>query len=109
MRTAASRLIGLAAVVAGVLAWDGGVAFGCGMCVLAVACLALRPAWPTTCVLALACLCAALPMSVSTSRGGAADRLTLAFLLLMTAAAIDMIRAHRAEVVAPDGIGDSAT
>lgn len=79
------------------------------MCVLAMACWALRPAWPTTWALALACLGAALPASVSTS-GGAADRLTLAFLLLMTAATIGMVRAHRAEeVAAEDGVGDSAT
>jgi hypothetical protein len=110
LRTRAERLVGLAVLVAGVLAWRGGIPFASGICVLALACWALHPAWPTTWALAIACLAAALATSVSTSQAGAADRLTLAFLLLMTAATVGMGRAHRAEeVAAEDVVSDAAT
>jgi hypothetical protein len=97
MKPTTKRLAIPAAIIVAAIAVPGNLLFTCGAIALLTACLALRLHEHLLLALAAGCLVAAIPAGVSQSAGGAADRLTLVFLVLMSSAAVSLIRQLRAE------------
>lgn len=97
MRPGNRRAVVLSAVVAASFAVPGGVPFLLAALVLLVTCLWLHAPWRFIWGLAIASLVIAVPLSASTSIEGAADRITLLFLLLMSLVVVSAIREERLE------------
>ena len=94
----------VATVVAASLAAVGGVPFLVGSLILLVICLRLHTPWLFIWRLAIATLVTAVPLSALSPVGGAADRLTLLFLLLMSLVVAGAIREARLDdELADDG------